>query len=120
MRRIALIPLLLMVVLGACDDFIGPGHRSLDGDWIARIDGETVEISLRDDDRDIRGSGDWGRDDVHITGERYHDDVYLVFEFNRFNPIELEGRIVSREIEGRLYGSGYHGESVRFRRDSWR
>lgn len=120
MSRTALIPMLLMAVLGGCVDFTGPGSRSLDGDWSARVDGETVWVTLRDDGRVIRGSGDWGRDDVYVTGERDRDEVHLVFEFLDFNPIELEGRILSGEIEGRLYGSGYHGEVVRFRRDSWR
>ena len=121
MRRLALFPLLLLiVVLGACADATGPGRRALDGDWSARIDGETVWISLREDRGSIRGSGEWGVDDVYVSGERYDSEVRLVFEFSRYNPIELEGRLVSQEIEGRLYGSGYQGELVRFRRDSRR
>jgi hypothetical protein len=121
MRRLALIPLLLLIgVLGACADVTGPGRRALDGDWSARIDGETVWFSLRDDGRYVDGSGEWGRDAIYITGERYNDEVSLTFEFDRYNPIQLEGRLVSREIEGRLYGSGYEGEQVRFRRESRR
>ncbi|MQA92683.1 MAG: hypothetical protein GEU90_21080 [Gemmatimonas sp.] len=118
MRRLALLPLLLAALfLGACDDVIGTGQRSLDGEWSARIGGDEVWISLRDDRGDIRGSGEWGFDDVFVTGERYNSDVYLSFEFDRFNPIELEGVIESREIEGTLYGSGLQGERVRFRRE---
>jgi hypothetical protein len=118
MRRLALLPLLLAALFfGACDDLTGPGRRSLDGEWSTRIDGEEVWVSLRDDGGEIRGSGEWGFDDIFITGERNDTDVYLIFEFDGFNPIELEGEIVSREIEGRLYGSGFGGERVRFRRD---
>lgn len=121
MRRLALIPLLLLIVaLGACTDFTGPGHRALDGEWSARIDGESVWLSLREDRGSIRGSGEWGRDIVYVTGERYGNEVYLQFEFRYFNPIELEGRLASWEIDGRLYGSGYQGERVRFRRESRR
>ena len=120
MRRLVLIPLLLVVVLGACTDATGTGRRTLDGEWSARIDGETVWLSLREDGGSIRGSGEWGRDALYITGERYNDEVHLVLEFSRFNPIELEGRLVNRELEGRLYGSGYQGERVRFQRDSVR
>lgn len=118
MRRLALLPILLVtLLLGACDDLTGPGGRSLDGQWVARVEGEQVWLSLRDDGRDIRGSGEWGYDDIYVSGERRSSDVYLVFEFDRYNPIELEGRINNREIEGRLYGSGLDGERVRFRRD---
>lgn len=118
MRRLALLPLLLAaLILGACDDVTGLGGRSLDGEWSARIDGEEVWVSLRDDGGEIRGSGEWGYDDVFVTGERDGSEVYLVFEFDDYNPIELEGAIVSREIDGRLYGSGLEGERVRFRRE---
>lgn len=118
MRRLAFIPLLLVVLLlGACTDITGVGSRTLDGRWSARIDGETIWISLRDDRGRIRGSGEWGWDEVYINGDRYGSEVYLYFEFNRYNPIEFEGRISRREFEGRIYGSGYHGERVRFRRD---
>lgn len=118
MRRLVLLPLLLAVLfLGACDDITGPGSRSLDGRWSTRFDGETIRFSLQDDRGDVRGSGDWGRDDVYVWGERYDSDVYLTFEFDRFSPIEFEGEIRGREIEGRLYGSGLDGERVRFRRD---
>ena len=118
MRRLALLPVLLATLfLGACDDLTAPGSRSLDGQWSARIDGEEVWVSLRDDRGDIRGSGDWGFDDVSVRGERIDSEVYLIFEFDDFNPIELEGEIVSREIDGRLYGSGLEGDRVRFRRD---
>lgn len=117
MRRLALIPLLLAVLfLTACDDVTGTG-RSLDGEWVARVDGEEVWFSIRDSGGDIRGSGEWGYDDIYVTGDRRDRDVWLVFEFDRFNPIELEGRIQGRELEGRLYGSGYDGVRVRFRRD---
>ncbi len=74
-------------------------------------------MSLRDDDGEIRGSGEWGYDDVFITGERTGSDLYLEFDFARFNPIELEGNIQNREINGRLYGSGLDGDRVRFYRD---
>jgi hypothetical protein len=121
MPRLALIPLLLLImVLGACTDFTGPGGRALDGDWSARIDGDLVWLSLREDYDGIRGSGDWGRDVVYVTGERYGNEVYLVIDFRYYNPIEFEGRLVNREIDGRLYGSGYQGERVRFRRESRR
>ena len=118
MRKLALLPLLLLTLLiTACDDLTGPGRRSLDGEWVARFDGEEVWFSLRDDRGDIRGSGEWGRDDVFVNGDRHDSDVYLVFEFDRFSPIEFEGEIRNREIDGRLYGSGLDGERVRFRRD---
>lgn len=117
MRRFALLPLLLALLLGACEDLTGPGGRSLDGEWTARIEGEEVWVSLRDDRGEIRGSGEWGYDNVWVTGERIDSDVYLTFEFDDYEPIELEGTIVSREIEGRLYGSGLEGERIRFRRD---
>src|SRR5690606_15393912 len=100
MRRFTLIPLLLLLALvGACDDITGPGSRDLDGEWSARIDGETVWFSLRDSRGDLRGDGEWGYDRIYVDGERFDRDVYLVFEFNGFNPIEFEGRVSSREIE---------------------
>ena len=121
MRRLSIIPLLLLfVLLGACDDITGPGSRSLDGQWSARIAGETVWISLRDSRGVIRGSGEWGYDHIYVDGERFSNDVFLVFDFGRYNPIEFEGRVRNRELEGRVYGSGYHGERVRFRRESRR
>ena len=119
MRRLALLPLLLLtaLTLGACDQVTGISGRSVDGRWSARIGGEDVWLSLRDDRGDIRGSGEWGYDDVYVTGERNDTDVYLRFEFDQYNPIELEGVIIDRDLEGRLYGSGLDGDRVRFRRD---
>lgn len=121
MRRLTLIPLLLLIVLlGACDDISGVGGRDMDGSWSARVDGETVWLSLRDDRGLIRGSGEWGYDDIYVDGERRDGEVWLIFEFNRYNPIEFEGRVRRSELEGRLYGSGYDGVRVRFRRESRR
>jgi hypothetical protein len=118
MPRLALLPpLLAALLLGACGDLTGLGGRSLEGEWSARIEGEEVWVSLRDDRGEIWGSGEWGWDEVYVTGERIDSDVYLIFEFHRYSPIELEGVIVSREIDGRLYGSGLEGERVRFRRE---
>lgn len=122
MRRMVWAPLLVVVALalGGCQDVVGIGHNSVDGQWSARVDGETIWISLRDDRGRIRGSGDWGYDPIYVNGERYNSEVYLYFEFNRYNPIEFEGRVRNREIDGRLYGSGYNGVRVRFQRDRWR
>lgn len=121
MRRLFIIALLLvMVVLGACHDVAGPGRGgSLDGQWSGQIDGERIWISLRDDRGVVRGSGDWGYDDIDVWGERLSSsEIYLRFDFRRYNPIELEGRIRGSEIEGRLYGSGYQGDRIRLRRGS--
>lgn len=122
MRKMVMAPLLMVAVLllAGCQDVVGIGQRSLDGQWSARIDGETVWLSLRDDRGRIHGSGDWGYDGVYVDGERYNSEVYLHFEFNRYSPIEFEGRVRNRDIEGHLYGSGYNGMRVRFQRDSWR
>jgi hypothetical protein len=43
--------------------------------------------------------------------------VYLQFEFDGYNPIDFEGIVTGREIDGRLYGSGLSGEYIRFYRD---
>lgn len=121
MRRLTLIPLLLLfVLLGACDDIAGVGGRDVDGTWSARVDGESVWLSLRDDRGVIRGSGEWGYDDIYVDGERRSGEIWLIFEFGRYNPIEFEGRVRGSELEGRLYGSGYDGVRVRFRRGSRR
>jgi len=122
MRKLGIIPLLLLiVVLSACHDIAGPGRGgSLDGQWSGRVDGESIWVSLRDNRGDVRGSGDWGYDRVDVRGERYSSEVYLRFDFRQYNSIELEGRIRGREIEGRLYGSGYDGQRIRLRRDSRR
>jgi hypothetical protein len=118
MRRITMLPLLLLtLLLGACDDVSGLGGRTVDGDWSARIDGEEVWVRLRDSRGEIRGSGDWGFDDVYVTGDRFDSDVYLEFDFDDFNPIEFEGIVRGRELEGRLYGSGLNGEYIRFHRE---
>jgi hypothetical protein len=113
----ALFPLLLALLLGACGDLTGLGGRSLDGEWSARIDGEEVWMSLRDDRGEVWGDGEWGWDDVYVSGDRDGSEVYLAFEFDRYRPIEFEGTIRGREIEGRLYGSGLDGRRIRFYRD---
>lgn len=121
MRRFVLLPMLILTLgVSACEDVTGIGSRSTDGEWSARIDGEDVWISLRDDRGEIRGSGEWGYDDVVLYGERRDDDVFLVFDFDDFNPVELDGVVRNDEIEGRLRGSGYDGERVVFRRDRYR
>jgi hypothetical protein len=118
MRRITVFPLLLSaLLLGGCDELGGLGGRSIDGEWRARIDGEEVWVTLRDDRGEIRGSGDWGFDDVYVTGDRFDSDVYLEFEFYDYDPIDFEGVVRGREIEGRFFGSGLDGERVRFYRD---
>ena len=117
MRRITIFPLLLLaLLLGACDDVSGLGARSVDGDWLARIDGEEVFMSLRDDRGEIRGTGAWGWDEALVTGDRFDSEVDLRFTFDRYEPIEIEGVVRGNEIDGRVYGSGYDGERVRFER----
>ena len=112
-----LLPLLLVLLLGACSDVTGLGGRSLDGEWRANIDGEDVWVSLQDDRGDVWGDGAWGYDDVYVSGDRTGSDVYLSFEFDRYDPIDLEGTVRGGVIEGRLYGSGLDGEHVRFYRE---
>lgn len=117
MRWIVTFPLLLVVLLlAACDNVAGLSGRSIDGEWRARIGGEEVWISLRDQRGEVWGSGEWGFDRVYISGERFESDLYLVFEFDYYNPIEFDGIVRNREIEGRVYGSGLDGEHVRFYR----
>lgn len=118
MRRIFMLPLLILILLlTSCHDLSGLGGRSVDGQWRARLDGEDVWMSLREDRGEIWGFGEWGYDEVYISGERIESEVYLLFEFNRFNPVELEGSIRGREIDGWLHGSGWSGERVRFYRE---
>jgi hypothetical protein len=117
MRWVTIVSLLLLApLLGACDDVAGLGTRSVDGEWRAAIDREEVWLSLRDHRGEIRGSGRWGYDDVFVRGERFGSEVRIEFDFDRYAPIELEGVVRGRDIEGRLYGSGFHGERVRFHR----
>ena len=117
MRRITIYPLLLLaLLLGACDDISGLGRRSVDGDWLARIDGDEVFLTLRDDDGNIWGSGAWGWDEVIVTGDRFDSDVEMQFAFDRYAPIAFEGVVRGNELDGRLYGSGYDGVRVRFDR----
>ena len=118
MRRVFTIPLLLLaLLLAACDDLSGLGGRSVDGDWSARLDGEDLWMTLREDRGEIWGEGEWGFDDVYVTGERNGSQVYLVFEFVRFDPVEFEGTIRGTELDGWVQGSGWNGERVRFYRD---
>ncbi len=116
MRRLILLPLVLTLLLGACSDIAGLGGRSTDGDWRATIHGEDVRVSLRDDRGDVWGDGYWGYDDVYVSGDRRGSVVSLRFEFDRYNPIDFDGTVRDRQIEGRLYGSGYNGDYVRFYR----
>jgi len=118
MRRLAFLPLLFVsLFLASCDDVSGLGSRDLDGEWVAWVEGEEVWFSVRDNRGSVRGSGEWGFDGIYVTGDRYHSEVWLRFEFGWFNPIEFEGEIRGRELRGRLYGSGYDGVRVRFRRE---
>ena len=118
MRKSLLLRLLLLVLLlGACGDLTGLGGRSVDGEWSARIEGEDVWLSLRDDGQEIWGSGEWGFDKIRVDGERFGSDVRLQFEFYDFTPIEFEGTVRGTALEGQLYGSGYRGERVRFYRE---
>lgn len=117
MRRITKFSLLLIVLLlAACGDVAGLGGRSIDGEWRTRIGGEEVWISLREDRGEIWGSGEWGYDRILVTGERINSQLYLLFEFDYYNPVEFDGTVRNREIEGRVYGSGLDGEHVRFYR----
>lgn len=121
MRRIMmLVPFLLTTLtVAACDDLIGLGLGSVDGEWSTRLEGETVWIHLRDDRGVIRGSGEWGWDDLTVRGDRRGTRVNLLFRFDydEFRPIEFEGSLYAGRLEGRIYGSGYYGERVNFRRE---
>jgi hypothetical protein len=118
MRKFVLFPLLALLFLVGCSDAVGVGSRSVDGEWTARVDGEDVWMSLREDSRGrVTGSGDWGWDRVYVRGDRRGSDVYLVFEFDRFSPINFDGSLRSGELDGRLTGSGWTGQRVTFRRD---
>jgi hypothetical protein len=118
MRSIVIFPLIALLFLVGCVDAVGVGRGSVDGQWTARVDGENVWMSLREDRQGrITGSGDWGWDPIYIRGDRRGSSVYLVFEFDRFNPISFDGDLRGREIDGRLTGSGYTGVRVTFWRD---
>lgn len=115
MRRFILLPILAVLMLGACSDIAGLGG-SVDGDWRATIGGEDVRVSLRDDGGDIWGNGYWGYDKVYVFGSRSGSGVSLRFEFDGYNPIDLDGTVRRGLIDGRLYGSGYNGDYARFDR----
>ncbi len=51
-----------------------------------------------------------------MTGDRRGSDVSLRFEFDRYNPIDFEGTVQSRQIQGRVYGSGLNGELLQLYR----
>jgi hypothetical protein len=81
MRKFVLFPLVALLFLAGCSDALGIDGRSANGEWTARVDGENVWVSLREDSRGrITGSGEWGWDDVWVTGDRRGSDIYLVFE----------------------------------------
>ncbi len=118
MRKLVLFPLLALLFLAGCSDALGIDGRSVSGEWTARVDSENVWMSLREDGRGrITGSGEWGWDHVYVSGDRRGSEVYLVFEFDRYSPITLDGTIRNREIDGRLTGSGWRGDRVTFWRD---
>lgn len=117
MRGLAFLPLLLVALLFTGCDVANLVSRDLDGQWVAWVEGEEVWFSVRDDRGRIRGSGEWGFDDIFVSGERWDDDVYLEFDFGFYNPIAFEGEIEGWDLRGRLYGSGFDGQRVRFRRE---
>jgi hypothetical protein len=117
MRRFVIFPLFALLLLAGCSDVVGISSRSVDGDWTARVDGETIWVTLREDSRGrITGSGEWGWSQVYVSGDRRGSDVYLIFEFDRFSPVTLDGTLRNREIDGRLQGSGYN-QYITLRRD---
>jgi hypothetical protein len=117
MRRLVLFPLFALLLLAGCSDAIGISSRTVDGDWTARVDGETIWVTLREDNRGrITGAGEWGWSEVYVSGDRQGSEVYLMFEFDRFSPVTLEGTLRGREIDGRLRGSGYN-QRITLRRD---
>jgi len=117
MRRSIIFPLFALLFLVGCVDSVGVGRSSVDGNWSARVDGENVWVTLREDRGRITGTGDWGWDRVYVRGDRRGSEVFLLFEFDRFSPIQFDGTVRGREIDGRLTGSGYRGEYVTFWRD---
>lgn len=118
MRKFVFFPLVALLFLVGCSDALGVGRGSVDGQWTARVDGEEVWMTLREDNRGrITGSGDWGWDPIYIRGDRRGSEIYLVFEFDRYSPVNFDGTLRNREIEGRITGSGWRGEYVTFWRD---
>lgn len=118
MQRLALLSILLFgLLLSACDDVTGLAGRSIEGTWRARVDGEDVRINLYEDGGRISGTGTWGYDRILIDGDRSGTEVYLEFDFSGYNPIEFEGTVYNREMEGWLHGSGFRGEPTTFWRD---
>lgn len=108
--------LVASLLLGACGDVVAIGGRSVEGEWRGTVQGERVWLWLEEDGRQVWGSGEWGYDPVYVSGDHFGSDVYLLFEFDLYTPIELEGVVRGNELEGRLYGSGLAGERVRFHR----
>ncbi|MDR0786742.1 MAG: hypothetical protein LBG44_02645 [Gemmatimonadota bacterium] len=118
MRWVTLLVMMLASpLLAGCGDLASLVLQDLDGRWVSRVDGEKILLRVNDDRGYLSGTGEWGADNVYVSGDREESRVLLTIEFGRFNPIEFEGQLEGWDLKGRLYGSGYDGTWVVFRRE---
>lgn len=121
MRKLLAFPLLVCVLFAVgCNNPTGTQRRSLIGLWTSSQFGNgTVQMTLTEVAREVRGAGNWVRPDqaiaFGISGAHADETVSLLFEFKYEFDINFVGRFTDENtLQGSLTGGTFRGVPVTF------
>lgn len=125
-RRYSLLMVMLVVVTAACGDSTGPENFSISGTWTSvGFSGADFSMTVVETARAVEGAGHRvaGGEAMayRVYGANAGQTASLLLDFDDSDDINFEGEFArgdgSTLLEGLLYGAGYAGTPITFRRE---
>ena len=123
MARTALLLLLAIGGLTACQTATTPERRELLGSWASSgFPGATIRMTVTETARAVQGAGSWltlnGAEAFQVSGAFASDEVSLHFEFDGRPDINFQGYFEEADIlVGHLTGDEYRRQPIRLERE---
>jgi hypothetical protein len=124
-RRFLFFLIMLVAQAAACSDSTGPESFSISGTWRSVDFGDAqFSMTIVETARAVEGAGyrmSGGEASAcHVIGAHTGREASLLLDFDDRADINFEGEFAREEgetaLRGELYGGGYSGQEITFRR----